>query len=49
MATGYLSDTNTLIDYLSEKYPAHALEWLDGIYETEATISVINQIESIGL
>jgi predicted nucleic acid-binding protein len=48
MATGYLSDTNTLIDYLSEKYPAHALEGLVGIYETEATISVINQIEALG-
>ncbi|WP_421827925.1 type II toxin-antitoxin system VapC family toxin [Larkinella sp.] len=48
MAAGYLSDTNTLIDYLSEKYPTQALEWLDGIYETEAAISVINQIEALG-
>ncbi|MEQ1747257.1 MAG: type II toxin-antitoxin system VapC family toxin [Saprospiraceae bacterium] len=45
----YLLDTNAAIDYIGGALPDKAIAWLDGIVDSEAAISVINQIEMLGL
>ena len=44
----FLLDTNTVIDYIGGALPEKAITWLDSIVDSEAAISVINQIEMLG-
>ncbi len=41
----FLLDSNTIIDYIGGILPAKSIIWLDGIVDTEASLSVINRIE----
>jgi predicted nucleic acid-binding protein len=45
MAERYLADTNVLIDYLAGNYPPAVLDWLDGLFDQEICLSIINRIE----
>jgi len=42
MGRGYLADTNTIIDYLENKLPENAIEFIDNL---EIQFSVITRIE----
>lgn len=49
MGTHYLSDTNTIIEFLGGAFPNEKALWLDKIIEDNRNhISVINQIELLG-
>jgi predicted nucleic acid-binding protein len=44
----FLLDTNAIIDYVAGILPVKAITWLDSIVDTEAAMSIINQIEILG-
>jgi predicted nucleic acid-binding protein len=49
MGTGYLIDTNAVIDYLAEVMPATGLAFMDVIFDSnEIVISVVTHIELLG-
>ena len=45
MGTGYLIDTNVIIDYLDNKLPADGMALLNEIVDSNPIISVITKIE----
>lgn len=48
MEQEYLIDTNTAIDYMGEKLPVQALDFLDSIIDRQYYLSIINKIELLG-
>ena len=44
----YLIDTNTIIDYLSQKLPSAGMEFLNQIIDNVPNVSVISKIEVLG-
>jgi predicted nucleic acid-binding protein len=45
MGSGYLIDTNTIIDYFAEKLPVASLNFMDDVLNRSAQISIMTQIE----
>jgi predicted nucleic acid-binding protein len=45
MGTGYLLDTNVIIDFCAERLPKQSYERLISIIDTAPQISIINKIE----
>lgn len=43
--TGYLIDTNVVIDYIGEVMPLNGLAFMDEVIDNEYNISVISRIE----
>lgn len=48
MEQEYLIDTNVVIDYMGERFPNSALDFLDNIINTSFYLSIINKIEILG-
>jgi len=48
MEQEYLIDTNVIIDYMGERFPAPVLDFLDNIFNTYFFLSVVNKIELLG-
>lgn len=48
MGKRFLIDSNTIIDYLSEKLPASGLEFIDAIVDDVILLSVVSKIEVLG-
>jgi hypothetical protein len=44
----YLLDTNTVIKFLDGTLPTNALDFLNNVIDTECSISVITEIETLG-
>jgi len=44
----YLIDTNAVIDYLSNKFPASGMEFMNDVIDAQPNISVITKIELLG-
>lgn len=45
MGSGYLLDSNTVIDYIACLHPDKGRQWLDQIIDTEINVSIITKIE----
>lgn len=45
MGTGYLLDTNTIIDFSVQRLPVESVKQLSAIIDTAPQISIINKIE----
>jgi predicted nucleic acid-binding protein len=45
MGSGYLIDTNVVIDYFSEKLPLPALDFIDNVVNSSSQISIMTKIE----
>ena len=45
MVGAYLIDTSAVSQYLEGRFPENGLLFMDGVFTTESTISVITQIE----
>ena len=48
MGTGYLLDTNVILDFMGKKLPAKSQFLISEIIDTEINISAINKIELLG-
>jgi len=48
MGKRYLLDTNTVLDYMSNKLPGNAKKLIAQIIDEEINLSVINKIELLG-
>jgi len=48
METGYLLDTNSIIDFSAGRLPAKAHQFIAGIIDDLPQISIINKIELLG-
>lgn len=48
MEQEYLIDTNVIIDYMSERLTAKALDFLDEVFNATFYISIINKIVLLG-
>lgn len=48
MEQRYLTDSNTIIDYIGNRMPDKALLILDGYFNYNLTISIISKIEVLG-
>jgi predicted nucleic acid-binding protein len=44
----YLIDTNVIIDYLGEKLPPKAMDFMHGVVNAVPNVSVISRIELLG-
>ncbi len=47
-STLYLIDSNAVIDYLSNKFPASSMQFMNTIVDASPNISVITKIEVLG-
>ena len=48
MGTGYLLDTNVVLDFMGKKLPAKSQFFLSEIIDDEINLSAINKIELLG-
>jgi predicted nucleic acid-binding protein len=44
----YLIDTNSIIDYLGKKLPAHGMDFINKVVDDYPNVSVISKIEVLG-
>ncbi|NCQ11340.1 MAG: type II toxin-antitoxin system VapC family toxin [Bacteroidetes bacterium] len=44
----YLIDTNSIIDYLSNKLPTSGMDFMNDVVDAIPNVSVINKIELLG-
>jgi predicted nucleic acid-binding protein len=48
MGTRYLLDTNVVLDFMGNRFPANVQKRISGIIDSEINLSAINKIELLG-